>query len=243
MTRDLVKWVLAGIVVLVLVGLFVWLGFWQLDRHAVRAEENRLGASRLSGEPLALGRLTIDGDSDVEFRMVRVQGEFQPSREVLVRSQVSLGQAGFHVITPLLLDDGSAILVNRGWVPLNMDTPPVAAAPPVGQTEVTGWLQPSQTRPALGPVDPPGRLEVVSRVDIGRIAQQMDVVLAPYYLVQTSPESEQLPLRVRPPDFFDAGPHRGYAIQWFGFALTGLVGFVLLYRAKGRRPMGESERA
>ena len=46
------------------------------------------------------------------------------------------GQAGNHVLTPLVLADGRAVVVDRGWVPFEMDEPPVADGAPPGETEV-----------------------------------------------------------------------------------------------------------
>ena len=72
-------------------------------------------------------------------------GTFDPESEVLIRSQVYRDVAGFDVITPLISDDGSAVLVNRGWVPLNMDQVPVtSASPPTGVVTIEGWLSPTQ---------------------------------------------------------------------------------------------------
>ena len=78
--------------------------------------------------------------------MPRPVGIFDPGEEVLVRSQVHDGIAGWHVITPLVLADGRAVLVNRGWVPLEMDAVPVPAAPPSGQVTVTGWVSLTRVR-------------------------------------------------------------------------------------------------
>ncbi len=53
-------------------------------------------------------------------------------------------------------------------------------------------------------------------------------------MVSLGEGSEELPIPVDLPDFDDEGPHLAYAIQWFGFALVGLVGFYFLVRNKGR---------
>jgi LPXTG-motif cell wall-anchored protein len=46
-------------------------------------------------------------------------------------------------------------------------------------------------------------------------------------------DDTELPLPTDPPDFSNEGPHLGYALQWFGFALVALVGFFFLVRKKG----------
>lgn len=232
------KWIIATVVVLALAAVFVRLGVWQLDRLEERRLMNAAGEERLAAVPVELSALleeSADLDS-LQYRRVTVEGEYDPSGEVLIRSQVELGQAGFHVITPLVRDDGSAVLVNRGWVPITMDTPPVDAVPASGPQTVEGWVHLTQTRPPFGQEEPPGDIDVLNRVDIERIGRQTPHELAPVYVVAIGERGDDLPIRVTPPDFTDEGPHLGYAIQWFGFAAVGLIGFFFLMRRKGGQP-------
>lgn len=230
------KWIVATVVVVVLAAVFVRLGFWQLDRLEERRRANTVGQQRLEAEPAELSLLLEQGAGDLsslEHRRAIVEGEFDRNEEVLIRSQVEFGQAGFHVITPLVRDDGSAILVNRGWVPITMDTPPVDAPPDPGSRELEGWVYLTETRPALGQEEPEGDLDVLNRVDIARIEDQAPYELAPVYLVAMGESGDELPVPVDPPDFTDEGPHLAYAIQWFGFAAVGVVGLYFLIRREG----------
>lgn len=230
------KWVVTGIVVVLLAGLFVRLGFWQLSRLEERRTANEIAGARLSANPVPFDELLVEADGDLtslEHRRATVTGEWDPAEEILIRSQVELGTAGFHVITPLVKEDGVAVLVNRGWVPLTMDTPPIVdAAPPSDAGQIEGWIHLTETRPPLGAEEPDGDHDVFNRVDLDRIATQLPYEVTPVYLVMAG-EGDQLPIPVDPPDFEDEGPHLAYAIQWFGFALVGLVGFYFLARRKG----------
>ena len=224
------KWLIASVVVVALAGLFIYLAFWQLDRREARITENILASSNLAMPVVGIEEaLTWDPSAESEYRRVEIDGQWRTSEEVLIRSQVNLGVAGFHVITPYDFG-GGAVLVNRGWVPLNMDSTPVDAAPLDGP--ITGWLRMTQERRWLGPEDPPGVADVLSRVDIDRIQQQVGVPLAPFYLVQEVEDGGQLPVPIDLPEFEDEGPHLAYAIQWFGFTVVGLVGFFFLVRRK-----------
>jgi surfeit locus 1 family protein len=228
------------VVVVALAILFINLGFWQLRRLEEVRLENAVGESRFGEEPQDLETLlqAAGGDEEsLEFRRATFTGEFRPVDEVLIRSQVHQSVAGFHVITPLVGEDGTAVLVNRGWVPLDADdVPVVAASPPDGTVTVTGWVRPGQTRGSLGPADPAdGRLVAMNRVDIDRIQKQVPYELEPVYLsVLGEPEGE-LPVPAPEPTFEDEGPHLGYAIQWFSFALIGVVGYIFLLRRAARR--------
>lgn len=226
------RWIIATVVVVGLAVLFVRLGFWQLDRLEERRMIHSVGEERINSAPVPVDSLTGPNHdlASIEYRRVFLTGEFDPSREVLIRSQVELGQAGFHVITPLIIDDGSAVLVNRGWVPLSMDSTPVEAAPELGAQRVEGWVHLTESRGSFGPEDAAGELDVLSRVDVARIEQQLPYGVAPFYVVAVGEESDEFPVPVDEPDFTDEGPHLGYAIQWFGFAVVGLVGLYFLLR-------------
>lgn len=230
------KWIVATVFVVVVAAVFIRLGFWQLDRLERRQMSNQIGEERIEAEAVSLADLIAEAGGDVEtleFRRVFVNGTYDLSGEVLIRSQVHLGQAGFHVITPLVADDGWAVLVNRGWVPLTMDNPPVEARPDTGRQRVEGWIQLAQARPALGPEDLPGDQVIFNRVDIGRLGEQMAHDVASVYIVAINEEENDLPAPVDLPDFDDDGPHLGYAIQWFGFAAVAVIGFIFLLRRKG----------
>jgi surfeit locus 1 family protein len=235
------RWIAAHIVVVVIAIAFIGLGLWQLTRLDERKIENAVAASRYEAPAEDLGTLLDGAGPDLEslrYRRAVVTGTYEPSLEVLTRNQVHQDQAGFHVVDPLITADGGAVLVNRGWVPLALDTPPIEEAPPPGgEIEVTGWLSPSQERPALGPTDPAtGELDVLSRIDIRRIQAQVPYDLAPVYLILASDVSGQLPVALPSPRFDDEGNHLAYAIQWFGFTLIGLVGYYFLIRRSVHQP-------
>jgi surfeit locus 1 family protein len=232
--------VAAHVVVVALAILFINLGFWQLSRMEERRLENEVGESRFAEESQDLTAL-LEGAGDdtgsLEFRRATFTGEYQAADEVLIRSQVYQAVSGFHVITPLVGEDGTAVLVNRGWVPLDADEVPVtAAAPPEGEVTVTGWIRPAQTRGALGPTDPEeGRLVTMNRVDIERIQKQVSYPLEPVYISALEGTDGELPVPAPGPTFGDEGPHLGYAIQWFSFAVIGVVGYFFLLRRAARR--------
>lgn len=226
------------LVVLLAAVVFIRLGIWQLDRLEERRAENAVGESRLDAEPVTAESL-LAGDFDaemVEHRRVRATGRYDLDHEVLIRSQTHLGNAGFHVITPLVTESGEALMVNRGWVPLSFDQTPVTQAPPPqGEVTVEGWLHATQTRPLLGREEPEGSLEVLSRVDLERIEAQLPYPVYGMYLVEMG-EGTNPPIPVDPPDFSDEGPHLAYAIQWFGFATIAVIGYPFLLKRRFGSP-------
>ena len=234
------RWIIAHVVVLILAVVFVNLGFWQLSRLGERRLTNTVAETRFESEPTEVTALVQAAGGDLEsleYRRATATGVFRPEDEVLIRSQVHQGVAGFHVITPLVGVGGSAILVDRGWIPLVLDQVPVAEAPPPdGTVRVEGWVRLTQLRGALGPRDPDtGRLATMSRVDIDRIDEQVPYELEPVYLSLLGADSDELPVAAPPPSFDEEGSHLAYAIQWFSFALIGLVGYFFLIKRSARR--------
>lgn len=104
---------MTGLTVLLCV-LFVVLGRWQWGR-AEQKRELWAQFERGTSEVRALGtRNTADLP---RYARVRVEGRWEPRRQFLLDNRTHEGRAGYEVLTPLRLDDGRVLLVNRGWVP------------------------------------------------------------------------------------------------------------------------------
>lgn len=233
------RWLVGHLLALALAVLFVNLGLWQLRRLEQRREHVAQVTERTRLPPAPLGAVLAAGGDLPEYRTVTAVGEFDPSEEVLLRGRSLDGQPGFDVLTPLVLSgdlEGSAVLVERGWVPYALDRVPVSEAPPpAGRVEVTGRLrEPTGRRPgSFGPRDPvEGELTQTYYVDVARLQGQMPYPLVDAYVELTAvapPQPSELPLPLPEPDLGE-GPHLSYAIQWFSFAAIGVVGYVFLMR-------------
>ncbi|MDY7103419.1 MAG: SURF1 family protein [Actinomycetota bacterium] len=234
------RWILLHLVAVALVVLMVNLGFWQLSRLDEKRDRNALLEARAALEVQPVADVLDVGDGDevvdeVEWRRLTATGEYAVDDEVLVRGRSMDGAPGVWVLTPLVADDGTAVVVNRGWVPASgvlEETPPEAAAT-TGRVTVQGLLVAAEERGALGAVDPEGvELATLARVDLDRYAQQLDYDIYPAYLrleAQQPPVATTTPVPLPEPDRTE-GPHLGYAGQWFAFSIIGVVGYVLLMR-------------
>ena len=235
-------WLLGHLVALVAVVGFSLLGMWQLDRHSARSRFDAVLDERIEAEPVALETLLPLADPEqIEFLPVEATGTYLTAGEVVLQARSLGGISGHEVLTPLQLGDGSVVIVDRGWVEIDAGEPPVAGAePPAGEVTVTGWLRATQVRRNVGPTDPPtGVLARISRVDIGRLASQIETQLQPMWLQLASQEPPQpgaYPRLVPPPAPGEGPPHLSYAVQWFAFAAVVLVGYpILLTRTATRR--------
>jgi cytochrome oxidase assembly protein ShyY1 len=229
------RWIAFTVLVGMLVVAMVGLGAWQLQRLGERRDRNEQVVERGSppARPLAdvlPAGSTFTDATEARWYLVDVEGTFDGAQEVRIRNRSQQGIPGEHVVTPLVLDDGTAVLVNRGFVPTNRGAAAVPP-PPAGRVIVEGRVRTTQTRGSFGPQDPAdGRLTTLSRVDVARIGQQLPYEVAPVYLELTSPlPSGGLPAPVPAPELGD-GPHLSYAGQWFLFAACAVAGWFFLAR-------------
>ena len=105
---------------LLMAALFAQLGAWQLRR----ADETRsLGAQfAAAADAPALERAPDAVSDDLRFRRLRVNGSYLPAHQFLLDNRIRDGVAGYEVLTPLALaGDHRRLLVNRGWVPGDLD--------------------------------------------------------------------------------------------------------------------------
>ena len=237
------RWVALTAVVAVAVAAMVMLGFWQLRRlHSVREDNARVRARlAMPAAPLSSVlpmRPGVDPSSAV-YRRVTVSGRYDRVSEILLRNRSFEGQPGSHFLTPLRQTDGIAIVVDRGWVPIGLTgTAEEATRPPVlVPVTVQGVLFPSERKGVFGPAIPPtGRLTTIPRIDVSRIARQLEYPIEPLYLRLTSQTPRQpgrLPVPPGLPDLSE-GPHLSYAVQWFLFATVAVCVYGALMRKSSR---------
>src|SRR5207237_499843 len=134
--------------------------------------------------------------------------------------------AGFLIFTPLRLDDGSHLLVSRGWIAATARHSPPPAAPPAKRVSVAGRLnQPPPSFIELEHVAPAG--PVWQNLDLPELARVSGLALAPLVLEQAQGNPDGL---VRDWPGPDSGHDRNvsYMWQWYGIAVLAAVLWVVL---------------
>lgn len=215
------RWIVGHLIALVAIVGFILLGLWQLDRHG---EKSELRDAVATGQ--ALPPVDLTSAPDGSFRRVGAIGVYDSSLQMLVFRSHD-GASGYHVLTPLVVEDGSAVLVDRGWIPLDFDPP----APPPGMVKVTGVLWPAEPGSSI-PDSPP---DVVTRID-PEIQQAYAAyrLRTDYLVLSPDPVPEPYPVQDEAPGV-GLGPHLGYAGQWFLFAGVVAIGYPVLLRRTVRR--------
>ena len=202
-------WLLGHLIAIAAVLAFARLGLWQLDRLDEKQARNRVIAERSDGPAIDVADVDVER---AEYQHVTATGTFAAEDDHLIPYRSYRGTVGSHAVTPLVLEDGTAVLVLRGWVP---DEP---TPPPAGEVTIEGVLRRSGS--------------ARTSVKIEDVAAALDRDLFPLYVQQLGPEpAGDYPVLLDPPAR-DEGPHLSYAMQWFLFAGVVLVGYPILLRKR-----------
>jgi len=221
----------------------VGLGRWQLDRREAVVENiQRIEANYdAAPERYVPGVNGFDRyDASREWTPVTFTGTYDVANQVIVRNRPLNGQPGYEVLTPLRLDDGTAVIIDRGWLPIgNIEAgrPDQIPEPPAGQVEVTARMKPGE--PAVNRGAPEGQ---VASIDLAAQSERLDYPLqdAAYGLLALErPSAAQTPVAAPKPSI-NEGAHLSYSLQWFAFGVLAFVGLGYAARQQ-RRSNAESD--
>ena len=231
------RWIGTG-AVLLLMALEGYLAVWQYQRYQLRMAEKTLLAQQRRREPVTL--LPAERAADLAYRRAHVRGAFDFSRQFVWVGPRGRMEPGPHLVTPLRLADGRAVLVDRGWIPAVHAAPEQwAALDAVPPQPLAGLLLPGTPVP-----DPdflaaqPRPVLFWSRMDLAAMQAQLPYELLPLYL-HLEPDGaaapDAFPARTRYAVRTEPSMHLGYSVQWIMLAL--ILGFlyVMIVRFVERR--------
>lgn len=237
------RWVLFAIVVVLLTYAAWWLGEWQFGRLHDRKADNSIISTNEAKDPapvadvLATDRPAVDED---EWRLITATGTYATDQTVIVRYRSSDdGEPGVDVVVPLVTDDGTAVVVDRGFLPIAARSADIGDVPaaPSGEVTVTGWVRLDGTGDSTD-VDDDLSTRAISSERIG------EATGLPVYrgFVNLKTENDQPPSGLALPELpeLNNGPHFFYGLQWWFFGLLAVFGFgYLAYDERKRGPRGE----
>ena len=243
------RWWWVTLIVIAGVFVLVRLGIWQLDRLDQRRTFNSTVYERWILDPYDVTSGDLPADlQELEYRRVQVSGEYDYDNQLGLKNQLRNGAPGINLVTPLVLDDGRAVLIARGWIPDNEADPEQWPTFDEPSTEpIVGLIQESQMMPNGGVVPVPDQPEQQwFYVNIDAIQPQMPYELLPVFILQLPDEDrtyDMLPSREEPLRLHE-GDHLSYAVQWFSFALMLGIGYIFFVRHFERKALlPESENA
>jgi cytochrome oxidase assembly protein ShyY1 len=215
---------------LVMATLFLGLGVWQLARNTHKHE---LSARDKAAYAKPAPDIDTVGADAPDGTRAEAEGTFDGAHESVLRNQISNDIVGIGILTPLRLADGTAVLVNRGWVHASSSNGVTTDPPPGGTAVVHGLVHQSSPLSASDTVDHlrDGHLSV-PRVDLAAIGRTLPYKLRPVWIeaqaIEPKPQGNAPALPQPPPP--DPVNHMQYAIEWFAFALIPLIGWPIALR-------------
>lgn len=223
LSRDTLLWLL---IVLILAGVCVMLGRWQFGRYEDRRTHADLVASHYDAAPVDRESILPTPNAslppDAEWTPITLRGSYctDPECILYVRNRTLSGDVGYWQLAPFTAEDGTALLVVRGWVPQDGDgqVPAQPAAVPEDTLTITVRLRPPE--PVLDRERPEGQVHSVSPQQIETILPPLDaaMITGAYGELDAEDPAGERPIPLPRPDT-GLGPHLSYAVQWWVFAL------------------------
>lgn len=225
--------------------LFVALGFWQLWRAEQKQQQQRFYADRVREQPVSLNVLDIlrRPPHELHWRRIVAYGTFAPSAELLLDNRTHRGQSGYYLYTPFQLQNENVwVLVNRGWVTAGArrDRPPPLSRPPAVPLRLAGVAAPPVLSRVIGRPAPerlaPGQHRIQAlELDVAR--DLLGLPLLPF-VIRLDASAPYGYVRAWEPPGRNPERSRGYAFQWFSFAIALSIIYVVLNLR--RSPAGKS---
>jgi cytochrome oxidase assembly protein ShyY1 len=239
---------------IILVPAFIGLGQWQRDLWRDRADSQGIVLRALAAKPVALGSVDPAGHDvaqSQQFTMVEATGHYDTAHQFMVPNRSQNENPGWYVVTPLVLANGTAVLVNQGWVTEQSSGGPTVHPPfppvPSGTVTVIGSLQPDETTSTTRITDdtrnlPTDEIALVSKVDAAdRVPYQLydgAIQLDSSTPANTAAAAAQ-PI---PNPSYDNTMYIAYMIQWWAFAIIMPITWLkLIFRERGEREIAELE--
>lgn len=206
-----------------------WLGEWQFHRLADRKADNAVVRANEDRDPAPVADVLQPGQDprqDDEWRVVTATGTYDTASTVIVRYRTRDGVAGVDVVVPLLTSDGTALLVDRGWLATDPDGADRGDVPdpPSGEVDVTGWVRENGSGDSTRVDDLSTRA-----VDSDTIGPAIGREVYGGF-VELRSESPEPVTRLEPVELpeLNNGPHFFYGLQWWFFGVLAVFGFFYL---------------
>ena len=219
-----------SLVALALIILCVWAAQWQYQRGVDRHARNTIIEERIARDAIDLS--SIDSVlANNEWQSINTSGQFDQSRQILLRNRYSEGKYGYEVLTLFTTATGQKFWVDRGWVQAGATatTPPEVSGVPQGEVSITGRFRLDSSLPRGSFFALPGSgQDLVSELNA---QSQLDTESFYIDLLSGSEPSLTPDSPAQLPSLSD-GPHMAYALQWLIFGGLVIYGRFLIRRTR-----------
>ncbi len=228
---------------LVVMSVCIWAGVWQYNKGQAKIAAQQQIDQGLASAPVGLP--AIDNKEGWEYKRVQFKGIYMPEYQMLLDNRVHNGKPGYQVVTPVKVDgEADYVLVNRGWITADAKrTLPTVETPAGEQTFVGDLFFPIknvftlESKQALDAAWQP----LWQHIDMARYQAMVPFEAKPY-MVRLAKDSDAAGfVREWPVPKSRVKVHLGYAYQWFGFAFTFFVIYIVLNFKKLKKEDKDNE--
>lgn len=230
-----------GLLVILAITCFSYLGFWQLDRAAEKRLLHEEFNRKQTITPLAFDNLLAKHNNldDITWYKTIVVGNFIKP-DLLIDNQIKKGKSGYFVLSPFkVLDNDRILFINRGWLPMGLSRTTIPhITTREHQVELIGTLK---LYPYTGIQFKATSFEQlndtsyrIQYVDQDILEQNLNLKTMPFLLRLDQQSEDSFLLDWHKPGFGER-KHYGYAFQWFSFAALALILYVVLH-TKRKQP-------
>jgi len=215
-----------------LFALLMGLGLWQLERLQWKLDLIARIQRNMNAQAISLGQALKSGIEHAQYRRVTASGSLDNTKENYLYTTGPGGEPVYHVLTPLLVGGGNAVMTDRGYVPVSLRDP-ATRSEPNGRLEYVGILRAAEKSGTFTP-SPDLRHRVWFARDVEAMARRDHLrLVAPVVLEAVATRGEKWPrggqTRVDLPN-----DHLQYALTWFLLAAALAIVYLAWHRAHGR---------
>jgi len=226
-----------SLITIALLYLMISLGLWQIDRAEYKANLQSIIESKKNTQAIPLNLIkntaTEENQNEWLYQPVYIEGSYDLSHQIYFDNQINNTVAGYSVYTPLKLSSNTAILINRGWVPLGINRinlPDISINNSNKSIKLTGLLTPPPSKTLVLSDNANSYLKwpaVLQYIDITEIEKHLDYQLLPVTIImnnQSQTSLEILPVKIN----MRSEKHTAYAFQWFALSLAVLIIYIVV---------------
>ena len=219
------------LVTLVLLPIFIRLGFWQLDRAEQKRDLQRNYAQRTALPSFRL-EPRVKGRGELEYRRAYVRGTFDNEHQILIDNKIHKGQVGYYVITPLkMADSDQYVLINRGWLAAGKTRSELPNITTTDQLVTIHGVLVKPRRDIFMISDKnrdtngwPARLQWL---DVKEFARDTKLEVYPFALLMDA-DAPHGYAREWGKSNLDPDKNTSYAMQWFSFAILLVIIYIVV---------------
>jgi surfeit locus 1 family protein len=225
--RATLAFVLAGIAIL------IGLGTWQMERRVRKADLIATMDERLASPPITISEFLANNSAE-DYRPVSASGTFRHDQEMYLAARSYQGQLGYHVVTPLILDDGTtAVLIDRGWVPSDRQSPASREAGQVAGTVTVTGIARQPAKPGMFTPDNRPDQNLWYWADLPAMAAHAGLAQAAPLLLEAGTAENPGGLPIGGQTFINLpNNHLQYALTWYSLAVVLAVIYLVSHRRR-----------